>query len=110
MQKGLTSNGKNNKHSTRSFTQKHLVANQVFLSEFGNNLVDTACEFAKTCPVYIVRPIPEHGYNTIPLRHGPTRPHLAGMLRYRSPLQTIMLGMLSSGLRVQELAAQSIVV
>jgi peptidoglycan/LPS O-acetylase OafA/YrhL len=43
------------------FTEKHATANQVFLAEFERNMVDTACEFAKTRPVYLVRPIPEMG-------------------------------------------------
>lgn len=48
------------------FTVKHTFANQVFLSEFANNLVNSACEFAKTHPVYLVRPIPEMGIDVPP--------------------------------------------
>lgn len=41
------------------FTKTYTARTPEFLKEIRENIIDTACEFAKTRPVYIVRPIPE---------------------------------------------------
>ena len=41
------------------FTNVYDTATPEFLAEFSKQLVDTACYFAKSRPVYMVRPIPE---------------------------------------------------
>jgi hypothetical protein len=43
------------------FTKTYTSPQPEFLREFAMRLVDSACEFAKTRPVYLVRPIPEMG-------------------------------------------------
>ncbi|MGE5772365.1 MAG: acyltransferase family protein, partial [Hyphomicrobiales bacterium] len=43
------------------FTKSYASPQPEFLQEFAQHLVDSACEFAKTRPVYLVRPIPEMG-------------------------------------------------
>ncbi len=44
-------------------TKKHELRDDEFLSEMQKGVVDTACEFAKDRPVYMVRPIPELAIN-----------------------------------------------
>lgn len=43
------------------FTQEYAASKPQFLKEFSNKLVETACTFARTRPVYLVRPLPEMG-------------------------------------------------
>ena len=42
------------------FTDPFAKPTEQFLSQYRTRLVETACAFAKTRPVYLVRPIPEH--------------------------------------------------
>lgn len=43
------------------FSDPSVFATPGFLAEFSQHLTDTACQLAKTRPVYLVRPIPEMG-------------------------------------------------
>lgn len=45
------------------FSKIHHRASPEFLEEFGERIVDTACEIAKQRRVYLVRPIPEMGFD-----------------------------------------------
>lgn len=43
------------------FSRPYKTAEPAFLKEYGQHLIDTACEIAKGRSVYLVRPIPEMG-------------------------------------------------
>ncbi|MDO9146304.1 MAG: acyltransferase family protein [Hydrogenophaga sp.] len=43
------------------FSRRYAASEPEFLKEYGQHLVDTACQLAKDRPVYLVRPIPEMG-------------------------------------------------
>jgi hypothetical protein len=45
------------------FTQEYVLEDPAFTAEYAQHVTATACEIAKTHPVYLLRPIPEMGIN-----------------------------------------------
>lgn len=45
------------------FTNPHEKTNPEFLREFSSRIIDNACHIAKKRPVFMIRPLPEMGFN-----------------------------------------------
>lgn len=60
---GANENGGRSSRPGVYFSTPHETADQLFFSEFSNAILQTACDAAKHRRVYLVRPIPEMGFD-----------------------------------------------